>query len=173
MSVFSLLNNTKGAALCAASNAISIPISFTHAMITGQTGCGKTTSAILPAMDERIKAGHGMLVFDYKGVEHKKVKFLAKKHGRLKDVVMINVPWGDKINIMDDASESLLMNFFQKTFGTKRDPFWGNLAANIATKSLSMMKAICDFKEQGFCTPHIENKVKDMKPNFANLARRL
>ncbi|MEH1011492.1 hypothetical protein QM027_13465 [Campylobacter concisus] len=31
---------------------------------------------------------------------------------------------GKKINIMDDASESLLMNFFQKTFGTKRDPFW-------------------------------------------------
>ena len=74
MSVFSLIN-TKGAALPAASNALSIPISFTHAMITGQTGCGKTTSAILPAMDERIKVGHGMLVFDYKGVEHKKVNF--------------------------------------------------------------------------------------------------
>lgn len=171
MSVFSLINNTKGAALCAASNALSIPINFTHAMITGQTGCGKTTSAILPAMDERIKVGHGMLVFDYKGVEHKKVKFLAKKHGRLKDVVMINVPWGNKINIMDDASESLLMNFFQKTFGTKRDPFWGNLAANIATKSLSTMKAICDLTEQGFCTPYIENRAKDIKPSFANLCK--
>ena len=171
MSVFSLINNIKGAAPTSTSNVLNIPISFTHAMITGQTGCGKTTSAILPAMDERIKAGHGMLVFDYKGVEHKKVKFLAKKYGRLKDVVMINVPWGDKINIMDDASESLLMNFFQKTFGTKRDPFWGNLAANIATKSLSMMKAIYDFKEQGFCTPHIENRVKDMKPSFANLCK--
>ena len=171
MSVFSLINNTKGVAQVATSNTLSIPISFTHAMITGQTGCGKTTSAILPAMDERIKVGHGMLVFDYKGVEHKKVKFLAKKHGRLKDVVMINVPWGNKINIMDDASESLLMNFFQKTFGTKRDPFWGNLAANIATKSLSTMKAICDLTEQGFCTPYIENRAKDIKPSFANLCK--
>jgi len=105
MSKFSILNKSNkkaGAKSCSQiekESAIHIDKDFTHAMITGQTGCGKTTSAILPIMDDRIKSKHGLLIFDYKGGEHFKIKYLAKKHKRLKDVVMINVPWGERINI--------------------------------------------------------------------------
>ncbi|WP_089188434.1 type IV secretory system conjugative DNA transfer family protein [Campylobacter sputorum] len=71
---------------------INIDENFTHAMIVGETGSGKTTSAILPHLKDRIEKGWGVLVYDYKGGEHKKIKHLALKCGRLKDVVMINVP---------------------------------------------------------------------------------
>ena len=100
MSKFSILNksnkkvDTKSGGQTEKEGAIHIHKDFTHAMITGQTGCGKTTSAILPIMDDRIKSGYGLLTFDYKGGEHFKIKYLVKKHKRLKDVVMINVPWG-------------------------------------------------------------------------------
>ena len=131
MSKFSILNKSNkkaGAKSCSQiekESAIHIDKDFTHAMITGQTGCGKTTSAILPIMDDRIKSKHGLLIFDYKGGEHFKIKYLAKKHKRLKDVVMINVPWGERINITAEASEKLLQNFFQVKLRRQKRSFLG------------------------------------------------
>ena len=88
MSKFSILNKSnkkvdaKSDGQTEKEGAIHIDKDFTHAMITGQTGCGKTTSAILPIMDDRIKSGYGLLAFDYKGGEHFKIKYLAKKYKR-------------------------------------------------------------------------------------------
>ena len=171
MSVFSLINKQNNTVLANKETSLSIPISFTHAMITGQTGCGKTTSVILPAIDERIKANHAMLILDYKGVEHKKVKFLAQKYGRLRDVVMVNVPWGYKLNLMYDTNDVLLTNFFKKAFGTERDTFWGNLATNISASSLDMMKAIYDFSKSAFCSIKLCKKAEGIYPSFANLCK--
>lgn len=57
---------------------IKLATDYTHAMILGVTGSGKTSSAILPILEDRISKNHGILIFDYKGEEHKKVKYLAK-----------------------------------------------------------------------------------------------
>ncbi|ASM37020.1 type IV secretory system conjugative DNA transfer family protein [Campylobacter sputorum] len=153
MSKFSLTSqNTRKARKAKKTKAktreLRIDADFTHAMIVGQTGCGKTTSAILPLMNERIKAGHGLLVFDYKGGEHQKVKFLAKKHNRLNDVVMINVPWGEKIDVAQEANEKLLRNFMKKAFSADKDgDFWSNMATNIATNSLLALKALQSIRQ--------------------------
>lgn len=174
MSKFSILNKSnkkvdaKSGGQTEKEGAIHIDKDFTHAMITGQTGCGKTTSAILPIMDDRIKSKYGLLIFDYKGGEHFKIKYLAKKYKRLKDVVMINVPWGERINITAEASEKLLQNFFKLSFGGKNDPFWANMATGIALKSISLLASIDEFNKSGFCEL-MRGRLEDATPNIKNL----
>jgi len=82
-----------------------VPQKFTHALCIGQTGSGKTTSFIYPNLDDRMRAGHGLLVFDIKGNEHRAIKHLAQKNNRLEDVVEIGKPWGKKINAIASMSE--------------------------------------------------------------------
>lgn len=41
---------------------IEVPKDFTNAMFFGRTGSGKTTGAILPVMEDRIKSDYGLLV---------------------------------------------------------------------------------------------------------------
>lgn len=121
---------------------ITLEKSFTHALILGQTGCGKTSSAILPLMLERMGLGHGILAFDYKGVEHSKIKAIAKRAGRLKDVVMINVPWGERINLLDGASTDVLAQFLQDSFGSSSNDFWANMATSVSLYTLELLKAL-------------------------------
>lgn len=82
-----------------------VPQKFTHALCIGQTGSGKTTSFIYPNLEERMRAGHGLLVFDIKGNEHRAIKYLAQKNNRLEDVIEIGKPWGKKINAIASMSE--------------------------------------------------------------------
>ena len=74
------------------------PIDFQHVLCEGATGSGKTASLILPILDDRLQRGHTIIFFDHKGHEHKKVKALAKRAGRLKDVVEIGKPHASYIN---------------------------------------------------------------------------
>lgn len=67
---------------------------FTNAIIFGRTGSGKTSCAILPNIENRIKSNYGLLVYDFKGNLHLQVKYLANKYKRLSDVIEIGKPWG-------------------------------------------------------------------------------
>lgn len=128
-------------------NQISLPLNFTHALILGQTGSGKTSSAILPIMRDRIEKGHGILAFDYKGVEHAKIKALAKKAGRLGDVYMLNVPWGIRTNLIADCPKQALSRFFSTIFKDDKDNFWSNLSTSTAMRSLNLIKALQNVKK--------------------------
>ena len=83
---------------------------FRHALCVGETGCGKTTSFMLPNIADRIKAGHGMLIMDFKGNLHEQVKVLAEQQNRLIDVVEIGVPWGTSINLFQNMSRTLYLD---------------------------------------------------------------
>lgn len=83
---------------------IIIPENFTHAICIGETGSGKTTSFIYPNLLYRLKQRHGILIYDYKGTEHFKIKELAKYSKRLVDVIEIGKPWGAKINLIENMS---------------------------------------------------------------------
>ena len=62
MSKFSIINqNTQNKIVARATQAVSLEKNFTHAMITGETGSGKTTAAIFPLLEDRIKEGHGII----------------------------------------------------------------------------------------------------------------
>ena len=59
---------------------------FTNAICYGQTGSGKTTGFMLQNIENRIKLGHGILIYDFKGNFHEQVKVLASKHYKLNDL---------------------------------------------------------------------------------------
>ena len=119
-----------------------VDINFKHVCIIGETGCGKTTSMINPNINHRIKAGHGILVFDYKGNYHLSVKALADRNGRLDDVVMIGVPWGEKCNIIEDMDENAMIDFLKHSVGHEKDKFWEQSAIGVALPIMRILEVI-------------------------------
>ena len=104
---------------------------FRHALCIGETGCGKTTSFMLPNIDDRVKKNYGILIVDVKGNLHSDVKVIAKKYARLEDVKEIGVPWGEKINVFENISRSLFLNTLSNIYGYKKD-VWISAALNVA-----------------------------------------
>lgn len=133
---------------------IKLATDYTHAMILGVTGSGKTSSAILPILEDRISKNHGILIFDYKGEEHKKVKYLAKKYNRLKDVVMLNIPWGRTLNIIDECNTKTFLSLIEdKYLSSKGNDFWSKYAIGYVNSVLDILisreKLIKTLVEQG------------------------
>ena len=109
----------------------TVPYGFRHAMCFGESGCGKTSSFILPNIKERIKQKHGIFVLDYKGTLHPQVKAVAHELGRLKDVVEIGTPWGHEINILAGVSKSLFLEGLELLCGEEKEKFWSTSSLNM------------------------------------------
>jgi len=106
---------------------------FRHSLCVGETGCGKTTSFMLPNISNRIQENYGMLIIDIKGNLHSHVKAIANQHRRLKDVKEIGVPWGQKINIFENLTRSLFLDTLNEVNGESNgDKFWISSALNLA-----------------------------------------
>ena len=127
---------------------ILVPETFTHSIAFGQTGCGKTSSFIYPNLLQRLKKGHGVLLYDYKGKEHLSVKALAHKAGRLKDVVEIGKPWGESINLIQKMDEDELDKFFDNILKHGEDSkYWQNSAKSLGQTLLAVLKGIEAFSK--------------------------
>ena len=133
------------AQICKEGNLI-IPCNFTHAAIIGETGCGKTTSMIYPNLLDRMQRGHGVFVFDYKGCEESAVKALAKRAGRLKDVVVVGTFLGEKINLIKDISGRDFKNTTSSLMKTI-DSFWQEYGANLTLSIFNFLKALGEFTD--------------------------
>ena len=128
------------------SSQVLVPESYTHAIAFGQTGSGKTTGFIYPNLKNRIIAGHGILLYDFKGHEHTSVKFLAERAGRLEDVVEIGKPWGEYINLIGGMSEEELDLFFSLTIkNSKENSYWENTAKSLGQSVLRVLYSIEHF----------------------------
>jgi hypothetical protein len=149
-----------------------IDVKFTHACILGETGSGKTTSMINPNLDNRIKLGHGVLVFDHKGNYHTTVKALAKRHGRLDDVIVIGMPWDKKCNIVEDMDESMFNDFLKTLVSHKgEDKFWERSAISLAMPIWGMLLAIDKLKEFKAYTPVLKDILKKYNKSLTSLHR--
>lgn len=104
---------------------------FEHTLFSGKTGDGKTTCGINPVLESRIRAGYGMLIFDEKAKEHRVVKNLAYKHGRLVDVVEIGKPHGAKINLLSNMSEKQVEKFARSIIKDATDPIWSDAGISL------------------------------------------
>lgn len=102
---------------------------FTNAIIFGRTGSGKTTSAILPNIEDRIKNDFGVLVYDFKGNLHTQVKYIANKYNKLNKVIEIGKPWGAKINLFDYLNLNHLSVIASNN--NIKDPYWDNAARSL------------------------------------------
>ena len=123
-----------------------VPLDFRHAHAIGQTGCGKTTSFIYPNLEDRIKRGHSVLLYDFKGKEHMALKYFAHKHGRLNDVLEIGKPWGAKINLLRMFDRAGLESFIVKTLSHSKDNgYWGKMATAIALSIYDLIGALETF----------------------------
>lgn len=119
-----------------------VPMEYTHACAIGQTGCGKTTSFIYPNLDNRLKSGHSILLYDYKGKEHLCVKHFAMKHKRLDDVIEVGKAWGSSINIIKYMNKKSLEKLFMDLYGHSKDNyFWSISSTNICVAVLDILKS--------------------------------
>lgn len=118
-------------------------VDFQHVLCQGMTGSGKTASLILPILRDRIERGHCILFFDHKGHEHKKVKYLAKRAGRLEDVVEIGKPHAGYINLMAELDIIRLKELIRED-STGQDPYWANSAANLLGDIVSILRGLHD-----------------------------
>ena len=108
---------------------IEVPKDFTNAMFFGRTGSGKTTGAILPVMEDRIKSDYGLLVYDFKGSLHLQTKYLANKYKKLNNVIEIGKPWGKNINVIKFLTTKQLLNVVQSDNGS--NDYWDTASKNL------------------------------------------
>jgi len=122
-----------------------VPDDFTHSYTVGKTGCGKTSSYIYPNLDDRIKNGNGLILFDHKGKEHQAVKYFAKKYNRLDDIIEIGLPWGSKCNMIAYFNPKELKLFVAQimSLGSEND-YWITSASNIIVSLYNIIKSYID-----------------------------
>ena len=159
------------------------PVDFQHVLCTGATGSGKTASLVLPTLEDRIGRGHAIIFFDHKGHEHKKVKSLADKLGRLKDVVEIGKPHSAYINILAELDTIRLKEMIIEV-ARSRDPYWANSAAGLVEdiilplrKLYYIMELVKEYKAFQSDRLEIYDELRsigidfDVKPSFQTISQ--
>ncbi len=158
---------------------------FTHAMCLGRTGCGKTSSFILPNIEDRMKKKFGMLILDYKGLLHLQVKALAHKNNCLNKVIELGSPWGSSVNLLKNTNKHLFLESLRLLSGKEIDAFWTNSSLNLigyiydALALYENMRAICKLhKIQLTSKPRLKLnllnicKVLENKKNFEDFSKK-
>lgn len=122
-----------------------IPCEFTNSICFGQTGCGKTTSFILPNIKERLNLEHNLIVFDYKGNLFEQVIFLAQD--RLKDIKLLGYPLGYKFNLLEELSDKDLEQIFS---GNEKFDYWAMSSKSLFIALKNLIKLMIKFKNEDF-----------------------
>jgi hypothetical protein len=119
-----------------------LPCDFQHGLCVGATGSGKTSSLILPIVEDRINKGHSILIYAYKGHEHKKIKYLADKAGKLNYVVEIGKPHGRYINLLAEMELDVIDKMFKNLLGTMQNDYWTLSASRLGVNIVDVLKKI-------------------------------
>lgn len=86
-----------------------------HLITLGTTGSGKSMSVIFPCLMSLFSIGATGLIIDVKGNLRSKVRAIAKKLGREKDIIELGTaPSAQKINILKDLTAHGLRIFFEE-----------------------------------------------------------
>lgn len=122
---------------------------FTHSFAVDQTGCGKTSSFIYPNLRDRIMCGHGIMIFDFKGKEHRSVKYFANRRNRLEDIIELGTPWSASCNLIEHFNEKELRSFVISLMSMKAEnDYWAVSGANLVVAIWKTIKAYRDVIEE-------------------------
>lgn len=125
-----------------------VPKDFRHSYAVGQTGCGKTSSYIYSNLQDRIQNNHSIIIYDFKGKEHKAVKYFAHKYNRLDNVISLGVPWGQSVNLIKYFNEKELKNFVISLMSmSKENDYWSQTSSNITCSIWKCIKAYSEIIE--------------------------
>ncbi len=117
---------------------------FTNAICYGRTGSGKTTGFILPNIQNRLKQDHGLLIYDFKGTLADQVKVICDKEGKLDDLFEIGVPWGEKVNLLQNTTSKMVRDLVYTARSKTQDPYWSHAAANLLEAVYIIYKNMCN-----------------------------
>lgn len=99
-----------------------------HVFTSGATGTGKTASVVLPLLEALMRMGHGGIIIDIKNNLTAKVRALAKKCGRLDDIVELgSYPSAIKFNMLGDMSLYEVHSFFEEVVTRDFNSQTGNM----------------------------------------------
>ena len=120
---------------------LQIPVDFRHALILGETGSGKTASVITPLVIDRINKNHGTIIFDFKGNYHYTIKVIAKKLGKLQDVIELGKDYGKYLNLLKDLPIEIIDKILRNALGHDKDnKFWEESAVKLGISILAIVK---------------------------------
>lgn len=125
-------------------NAI-IPCEFTNSICFGQTGCGKTSSFVLPNIKNRLELNHNLIVFDYKGNLYEQVMFLSQD--RFNDIKLLGYPLGCKFNLLKELNDK---DFDLIFIDESKMDYWAKSAKALFMALKDLIELTIKFKNEKF-----------------------
>lgn len=119
---------------------------YQNVLITGSIGSGKTSAAITNILDGLIKNKMSGLIIDVKGNYINTVEKVAKKYGRLNDIVKITLDGEIKYNpLNNDMNDIELANMLKKVIlllsnNNNGDSFWLDKVENYLRDFICLIK---------------------------------
>jgi hypothetical protein len=122
-------------------NVVTFAEACMHTIVSGTTGIGKTSSVILPAVRNLLKAGFSGLVLDIKGNMIDHCMAIARECGRENDILEFGTgPRARRINLLhgldEQATYDMLKTLFTREFAGRSQNMDFHLAGVHATADL-------------------------------------
>lgn len=123
---------------------------FTHAQVVGPTGCGKTSQALLPIIEQDIRNRMvnklGVTVVEPKGDFAEQVYALAKYYGQEKDALFFNPVHPDcpKFNVLDGKEDEVIetLSTVFEMLTPDSSTYFKDIANNLIRKSVMVLKRL-------------------------------
>lgn len=122
---------------------INTECKFTHSLILGKTGSGKTTSALLPGIKSHLINGNSVLAFDEKNSLHFSIKAISAELGISNDrVFQFGHPEGMTINLIKGFSEKRFNELAKTLIAESNDPFWALAGQSMFVNSALYLQSL-------------------------------
>lgn len=150
-------------------NGLSIQSANHNVLVTGTTGSGKTSSVILPMLNNLISSGKSGVVIDVKNNFTEKVYSIAKEYGREGDVVEIgNADTAHNINLFKGLTGNNLTDFIEKISIGAVGNQTGNkdfllMGVSLVVDVYNLLKILCKFDRR------LQTSIKNISAMLSNI----
>ena len=115
-------------------------------LILGATGTGKTSQILLPMIDQDIKYGRGVFVFEPKGDLAEQVAALfriyKRKDGFFFDPTAPDCPYYNVFDGPEEVIVETVITTFLAMSSNSSNPYWNNMTDNLLRKAILVIKRL-------------------------------